>query len=100
MLLDAPCLTREFVTIGLLEAEEVTEDEESLHCPGVRFLYVSRGLIVLSDCSMDRVDEGMGPALVCRLLNGEKRECGSIPLQTSALVVRIHIIGDGTIRTM
>lgn len=69
-----PCFTREFVAIGLLAVSDPADDVESLRFAALRFLYVSKGLVVLSDCSMDRVNEGMGPALVCRLLNGEKRE--------------------------
>ena len=68
---------REFETMGLVTREFI-DALESLLCAAERFLYVSRGLVVFNDGSMARAGEGLGPALVCLLLNCEKRECESI----------------------
>lgn len=54
--------------------------------------------MVLSDCSMDRVDERIGPALVCRLLNWEKRECGSMILRTTVGFITSVIKQESNLR--
>lgn len=58
-----------------LAAESVAETDavEFLRGTG-RFLNASRGFVVLRVESMSRVLAGIGPALVCLLLKGEKRE--------------------------
>ena len=72
-------MTLELVTTGL-EVTDPFEEVESLLAAG-RFLYASRGLVVLTESSMARVFAGRGPAFVCLLLNWEKREWGSIALE-------------------
>jgi hypothetical protein len=39
---------------------------------------------------MDRVDERIGPALVCRLLNWEIRECGSMILCIEMAFISVY----------
>lgn len=73
-----PCFTLELVTTGLDDTDPLEDEELRL---GVgRFLYVSNGFVVFNDRSMVRVLVGRGPVFVCRLLNCENLECGSIVL--------------------
>ena len=71
-----PCLTLVFVASNLFEFE-LLDAEDPLLAAG-RFLYVSRGFVVLRETSMERIDEGKGPAFGVLVLNCECLEWISI----------------------
>ncbi len=56
----------------------IGDEEELLFGSMGRFLKFSRGLVVFIDASIVRELDSSGPAFGCLVLNGEKRECGSI----------------------
>lgn len=68
-----PCLTLEFVAIGLDMYRLDVEAEGFLDGVG-RFLKFSRGSAILVWVSINREELAIGPAFGCLLLNWEKRE--------------------------
>lgn len=64
--------------MGLPAGSTAEVDAEEFLRDAGRFLKASRGFVVLRVESMSRVLAGIGPALGCLLLKGEKREWGSI----------------------